>query len=254
MSADVSADAASPYYPARMGLEPLPPEAWLLPQPGDGALLRLRAQLIEAHGPEVIAALPEADAAVAELMDELRRRGYAIAQTAGGPTSLEALGRAVAEDICVLTEKGGGFRLTAGVLCFPNRWRLCEKIGGSVLDVHGPVPDYAEHLSIGVDRFLARLKPARAYLRRNWGLSSSSALFLPAPTPPVDPRHDADIFFRREDQSFFKLPNTGAVIFAIRTAVTPWADMPELIRAEILAMIDALHPAWLDYKSIKPVS
>ena len=135
----VSAET-SPYYPARMGLEPLPAEAWLRPQPGDEALLRLHAQLIADHGSDVVAALPDSETAVAELTDVLRQRGHKITDATD---AVAALGRAVAEDLCILSEKDGGYRLTAGALCFPNRWRLTEKIGGSVLAVHGPVPDYA---------------------------------------------------------------------------------------------------------------
>ena len=242
---------ASALHPARMGLEPLPLEDWLRPQPGDEALLAERARLIAAHASDVLAALPEADAAVAELALLLKRRGIEIAASNGAVPTLAALGHAVAEDLCILTAADGGYRLTAGVLCFPNRWRLSEKIGGDVLAVHGPVPDYAGELAQAVDRFLARLKPERAYLRRNWGLSSSSDLFLPDPTPALDPRNDGPpMFLRREDQSFLKLPATGAVIFGIRTRVTPWSETPADLRADILGVIAELDGPWLDYKSI----
>jgi dimethylamine monooxygenase subunit A len=117
--------------------------------------------------------------------------------------------------------------------------------------VHGPVPDYAAQLAANVDRFLARLKPERAYIRSNWGLARVPDLFLPEPTPPVDPRSDTEIFFRREDQSFLKLPETGAVIFAIRTTVQPWMETPEDQRTDILKTIDGLTPGWLTYKSIR---
>ena len=36
---------------------------------------------------------------------------------------------------------------TAGVLCFPSRWRLMEKIGKPLSAVHGPVPLYADRLA-----------------------------------------------------------------------------------------------------------
>ena len=68
----------------------------------------------------------------------------------------------------------------------------------------------------------------------------------------VDPGKDTDFFLRREDQSFLKLPDTGAVIFAIRTTVTPWRDVPPDMRAGILKTIGGLSPAWLAYKSIAP--
>ncbi len=244
-------------HPTRVGLEPLPLADWLKPQDGDPALLAERARLIAAHCADVVAALPEAESAVAELAALLRERGIGIEHANTALATLTALGRVLAEDICVLTPaEDGSYRLTAGILCFPNRWRLADKVGGSVLAVHGPVPDYAGHMSDGVDRFLARLKLERAYVRHNWGLSSSPDLFLPEPTPALnpflDPRAGGPIFLRRETQSFLKLPETGAVIFAIRTAVTPWDKTPADLRAEILATADGLSPAWLKYKAILP--
>ena len=140
-------------HPARMGLVPLPFGDWLKPQAGDAALLAERTRLIARQRADVMAALPESAAAVAELGSLLRARGFAIDDT------LAAMACNIAEDLCILTAAEDGYRLTAGVLCFPNRWKLAEKLGGSVLAVHGPVPDYAAQLSASVDRFLARLKP-----------------------------------------------------------------------------------------------
>jgi len=242
----------SALHPARMGLEPLPREAWLRPQAGDAALLAERARLIAAHGADVLAAMPDAEAAIAELAALLTQRGIETASGDGGLFTLAAVGRAIAEDLCILTPAAdGSYNLTAGVLCFPNRWRLRDKIGGTVLAVHGPVPEYAGELSTAVDRFLTRLKPERSYLRRNWGLASSPDLYLPEPTPPVDPRSDdRAMYLRCEDQSFLKLPETGAVIFSIRTTVTPWRDTPADLRTEILGVIADLNHPWLTYKSI----
>ena len=242
----------SALHPARMGLEPLPLAAWLKPAAGDDVLLAERTRLIAAHAPDVIAAQPEAYAAIAELTALLEGRGFKLASTASPLATLAEIGRALAEDLCILIEPGdGGYRLTAGILCFPNRWRLNEKIGGNVLAVHGPVPDYHDQLSEAVDRFLARLKPERAYMRRNWGLASSPDLYLPEPIPAVDPNATAGVHLRREDQGFLKLSKTSAVIFSIRTTVTPWSETPGELRADILKTIAGLSPAWLGYKSIR---
>ena len=236
---------SDPLHPSRMGLEPLALEDWLKPQAGDDALLAERARLIATHPADVLAALPEADAAVEELA-----RLMEVETAEGTLPTLANLGRAVAEDLCILTASPDGYRLTAGVLCFPNRWRLAEKIGGNVLKVHGPVPDYAASLSAGVDRFMARLRPDRAFVRSNWGLVDRADLFVPEPTPAVDPRGAANFYFRREDQSFRKLPASEAVIFSIRTRMTTWDTVPEDRRAAILATIDGLNEPWLRYKSI----
>jgi hypothetical protein len=234
-----------PLHPSRMGLEPLALEAWLKPRPGDDAFLAERTRLIADHAAEVLAALPEADAAVAELAAILN-----VETGSDTRATLAHLGRTIAEDLCILTPAPDGYRLTAGVLCFPNRWKLLEKIGTNVLAVHGPVPDYAADLSAGVDRFLERLRPERTFMRSNWGLVDRPDLFVPEPTPAVNPRGAPDFFLRREDQSFRKLPESGAVIFSIRTTTTPWSAVPAENRTAILAAIDELDAPWLGYKSI----
>ncbi len=243
--------ATSRLHPTRVGLEPLPLTDWLRPRTGDEALLVERVRLIAAHARDVVIALPEAQSAVAELAALLRSHGMRIEEAREAVLTLTAIGRAVAEDLCILTPTVDvPYRLTAGVLCFPNRWRLADKIGGSVLAAHGPVPEYAGHMSDGVDHFLSRLKLERAYRRRNWGLTNSPDLFLPVPTPALDPEAAGPVYLREEEQSFLKLPETGAIIFAIRTTVTPWAETPADLRAEILATTDGLSPEWLAYKSI----
>jgi hypothetical protein len=146
---------------------------------------------------------------------------------------------------------GTHYLLAAAVVCFPNRWKLADKVGRPLLAVHEPVPDYAETLSDQVDFFLHRLRPMRCFQRSNWGLASSEELHLPAPIAPVDPEHTRDFCVRREDQSFVKLPNSSAVIFTIRTTVTPWAHLPDADRAAILDQTARLSAAWRDYKSIR---
>ncbi len=211
----------------------------------------------------MIAALPEAEQAVTELTGLLRARHLEIAKCADSILTLSAIGRTVAEDLCILTKaRGDAYRLTAGILCFPNRWRLVEKIGGDMLAVHGPVPEYAGHMSDGIDRFLARLRPQRPFIRSNWGLASSPELYLPYPSAPVDFRQTptptfldtARVFLRQEEQSFLKLTETDAVIFSIRTTVTPWDDVPENVRAGIGETVAGLGWDWRDYKSIRTLN
>lgn len=236
--------------PLRIGLGPLEMDAWLAPRPGDAALLAERRALATEKSGEVLAALPEGDAPVAELAAVLRGRGFAIPDTGTLPM-LAAMAGALAEDLLVLLAAGETYRLVAGVLCYPNRWRLTEKIGKGLAAIHGPVPDYATALAAPVDRFLARLRPGRAYARANWGLASSPALHLPHPVAPVDPAADGAFYLRREEQGFVKLPATEAVVFSIRTVVTPWAEVPAQNQAAIRDVAGLLSPEWRDYKSLK---
>jgi len=234
-------------HPATVGLSPAALGDWLKPRPGDAAVLKLRAELIATTPEAVLARLPAAEPGVAELAAVLSARdGFLVAGDA-----LAALGRRYAEDLCLLVPDGTQHVLAAAVLCFPNRWRLADKIGRPLLAVHGPVPDYAERLSQQVDFFLSRLRPGRCFVRANWGLVSTPALHLPDPVAAVNPLRDEHVYVRREEQSFVKLPASGAVVFAIRTSVTPWAEVPADDRAAILAQTQSLSPAWLKYKSIQ---
>jgi len=247
--ADPSSDAAA-FNPLRMGLEPRDLDEWLKPRAGDTTVLAERAALIAQKPADVIAVSPESHHALVELAALLAQRGVEGVPSSGDAFTLAAVGRALAEDICVLTARNGAYHLTAAVLCFPNRWRLADKIGRGLLDIHGPVPDYPEALASAVDRFLERLRPMRFYMRENWGVASQPDRHLPNPIPPVDLAGAPPFFARTEEQGFLKLPETGAVIFSIRTIIVPWVEAPESRRAGIMAAAGSLSAPWLAYKSI----
>jgi hypothetical protein len=226
----------------------LDPADWLKPAPGDAALLAERARIIAAHEADVIGFLPVAEAAVRELASLLAGQGICVDTRETPARILKAIALQKAEDLLILTDPPR-FTLGAAILCFPNRWRLADKLGHRVMTIHDPVPDYADDMGAQVDRFLERLRPGRGFVRTGWGLASSPELFLPAPIAPVIPGR-GDHVLREELQSFLKLPETGAVVFSIRTRITPWSRVPEDRRAAITAAMAELSPAWKAYKSI----
>ncbi len=114
--------------------------------------------------------------------------------------------------------------LAAGTLCFPNRWRLSDKIGLPMLGIHTPVPRYGEEVGAPTNSLLNRLTPDRPVWRMNWGIADNPALHQP--TGHFDPNAGsrvldigADVVLRIERQTLIRLPNTGAVVFGIRTIV-----------------------------------
>ncbi|MBL8643145.1 MAG: DUF3445 domain-containing protein [Rhodospirillaceae bacterium] len=237
-------------HPTTISMQNAPMAAWLERAPADAETLALRARLISDVPGVVLGLLPQGEAATLELGCILAARDGLTPPTTARD-ALMLVGRNYVEDICILTKDGSGpYLLTAGVICFPNRWRLSEKLGKPMLAVHDPVPEYAEKLGAQVDFFLDRLRPGRCFKRANWGLASAPTLHLPDPIPPVNTKADADFYFRHEGQSFVKLPDTGAVIFSIRTTITPWRDVPEGDRTAVLALVQSIGPDWLRYKSI----
>ena len=63
---------------------------------------------------------------------------------------LERAALRVEEDLCVLVD---GI-LVGGCVCFPSHWRLCEKVGHPVDEIHGRVPGYAKGSQADAQRLL----------------------------------------------------------------------------------------------------
>ena len=187
-------------YRMTMGLMALKPADWIEIDSRYTPEIALRKSLLEERRCEVLAALSGSEAACREVLDQLagflperfpdrfeRVASELVNRVSGDrwtvegnvPDPLGIAGQLVQEDLCILQEVEGELRLTAGVLCFPNRWRLADKLGRPMLAIHEPVPSYAERLGKPVDRFIGMLAPDRPVWRLNWSLTSDPALFQP---------------------------------------------------------------------------
>lgn len=246
------------------GLWPLDPAAWTEVDDRFADQMAYRDRLI-AERPDLVA-LAEACAApaIAELfallVDHLaglpgyaraagrleRPDGVAVPDTPG----IAALGRLCQEDWLILQTggPGGEYLLTAGNLCFPAGWNLPDKIGRPLTAVHDPVPDYAAELAPRVNRIFAAIHPDRPLQRLNWSIAKTAELHCPVPRG----QHLAaeGHFLRVERQTLRRLPQTGAVVFGIKTYVTPEADLDPADRATMWARAHALSPAMKVYKRI----
>jgi hypothetical protein len=238
-----------------------------------------RRLLATMHG-DVFAATPVSDAARGEALDLIAgalvlhhpdwfsRDGGVVRNHLTGETwdpgaldPLEVAGRLVQEDLCLIQHGEDGPVFTAGVLCFPSRWRLLDKIGKPLLAVHGPVPLYAERLGRAVDRFMRNLKPGHIASRLNWSLLDDPALFQPDGKWRVDGGSDVTavnagrlVFLRVERQTLRRLPVSGAVLFGIRVHVYPLDRLIDQAdrAADLAAAVRALPAAVQHYKSLLP--
>jgi hypothetical protein len=172
---------------------------------------------------------------------------------------LELAGRLVQEDLCLIEASPDGPRLTAAVLCFPSRWRLHEKLGRPLAEVHGKVPFYGDRLARPVDRFMVNVKAGHIAARVNWSVMADPTLFQP--TGKWRTAHDATIteqnagerlFLRVERQTLRRLPVSGAVLFGIRVHVYPLAQAvtkPDVAGC-LAAAVRALPVEMTHYKSL----
>lgn len=271
-------------YRMSMGLQALKPEDWIETGPDRSEQLAERRRLLDERRDEVLAVLPAAEASCRELLsrlaDFLPRRFPDLYQRDGArlicretgaswdlgqeaPPPLEIAGRLVQEDFCLLqsdpARDAGAYRLTAAVLCFPARWRLADKLDRPMLDIHAPVPGYAETLARPVDRFLTLLKPDKPVWRANWSLLDDPALFQPTGhgRGTRDAAITADnaggrVFLRCERQTLCRLPESGAVVFGIRTHQRPLSSLaarPEAA-ARLAGLLRSAPPDLARYKSL----
>lgn len=212
-----------------MGVRPLDLDDWLVFDDDSPAELALKAELLAARPSEVFLAEPGSEAAGAEVLDLVTAWCGAHGHPATAPPPdpgrhpLDAAGRLVPEDLCVLEERDGRAVLTAASVCFPSHWRIGEKLGRSVAAIHAPVHHYAAELETKVDTFLRRLTPERPVVRRNVSVHDHADLFRPEPPETYDGFLGAvdDLWLRSERQTLLRLPATGAILFTIKTQQCP---------------------------------
>jgi dimethylamine monooxygenase subunit A len=273
---------AGPYRMA-MGLFSVPDKEWFELDERYIPEMSERRRLLATHHADVFAALPQSDRARAETLAEVagslaahRPQWFAedgsllhnrlLRETwdrrALPCDPLELAGRLVQEDLCVVQGSDAGPVLTAAVLCFPSRWRLAEKIGQPLSEVHGPVPFYRERLSRPVDNFMRHLQPGHIAGRLNWSVLDDATLFQPSGKWRDEPNRSvtADnageaLSLRVERQTLRRLPQTAAILFGIRVHVYPLkaAITTQGSAARLAEAIRALPESTSLYKSFPSI-
>lgn len=271
--------AAGPFRMA-MGLTSCPADELVELDERYPAEMDERRDLLATRHHDVFAATPGSEAARAEALDLVAallprrhpdwfvREGRVLHNRLTGETwdlaspvhdPLELAGRLVQEDLCIIDASGAAPVLAAAVLCAPTSWRLREKIGLPLAEVHGPVPMYADRLSAAVDRFMRALKPGRVAERRNWGMTDDPALFQQwgkhrtAIEAGITAENAPDrLFLRMERQTLARLPASGAVLFVIRVHCYPLRRVLGVpgAAAELAASLRAMPEAMTAYKSL----
>ncbi len=270
-------------YRMQMGLIARPPDELVQIDERYPAEMAERRHLLAARRDEVFGAEPGSEAARAEMLELLAdllprrhpewfaREGAMLHNRLTGESwnveqperdPLEIAGLLVQEDFCLLRMSDAGPILTAAVLCFPTRWRLHEKLGHPLAEIHGPVPQYAERLARPVDRLISTLKEGRMVERVNWTANDDPNLFQPGGkhfrrelNPNVTAENAGEtLYLRVERQTLSLLPKSGAVVFGIGVHVYPMARIAadKHIAANFAAAIRALPDDVRGYKSLAP--
>lgn len=218
----------------QMGLRATSLDRWLPVDSLTPGELRHRGELLDTHAGLVMVDAGW-EAAVDELLGMMERhlgRGVGTA----GSRGLDAAARAVPDDILLMANVGDGWRLVGGALVFPNQWTLAEKMGGTLGEIHAPVDGYAEILADRVDRFFDRFTPDRLVWRRNWFFHDTDEFFQPERMTSrrfADADRAAELFVRSEWQTLRRLPETGVIVFTVKTQIAPIGELAA--RADVAA-------------------
>ena len=221
----------------RLGVRELDLRDWIELGPDADAAIAAKPRLNAEHASTVFAALEgvegEAQQVADALIEHLRHRWpdrYAGAVLDPALHPLDAAARHVPEDLVLMVERDGRLVFGVGSVCFPNRWDLRSKIGLPLADVHAPVALLNEQLHAPIERFFERLTPERSYWRLGWGVLDTADWFTPtdgtAAPRPTDPE-PCGLFLRVERETLRRFPVSNAVLFTIRTYVTPIPSVGE---------------------------
>lgn len=125
----------------------------------------------------------------------------------------------IGEDLVVLSREDGEWKIVAGAVLFPSRWKLSEKIGKGMDAVHAPVPGFASALAPFMTATFDKISADRAVWRKNWSLHSTSDLHQP--TSIHAPANPEDYWWRTERQTLTRSRTGDFLYFTIRNRAEP---------------------------------
>jgi hypothetical protein len=168
------------------------------------------------------------------------------------------------EDIVLLDQREQLYG-DAGVVTFAADWSFGFDVGMSFLEIHGPVPRIREEGVITrANEFLKRLQPHQPYRRTNWTLTIGRRLDVSTETYPewgpdreLVQRVDDEtlgrlVHLRVEVQHLVRLPDSGAIMFLIRTYMVPLETLAtvEPWRVRTAKVLAELPEDIADYKGV----
>ncbi|MEC7763462.1 MAG: DUF3445 domain-containing protein [Pseudomonadota bacterium] len=209
------------------GTRPLAPGDWLRRDERFATQMALRDDLIANRRAAVIDLRPEAreaaDELLARVMDEVGTGGDSYARPDGVTVPLDradplaTLGRLCQEDFAIMLAGEAEHWLAGGVICFPSRWTLAQKMGRPLTAIHTPVPQYDDGIARRVQRLFDGVRVEQPIVRWNHIPYLVDELHNPQPEFTVVGPEVPRPFLRRERQVLVRLPETRAVVFSIHT-------------------------------------
>ncbi|KAK6465653.1 hypothetical protein DFJ63DRAFT_333071 [Scheffersomyces coipomensis] len=187
---------------------------------------------------------------------------------------LEYLVKNIEEDVIILLkdptrehEKDGSeYFFKAGIFAFAAGFDPADRFNKPLSYVHHPIPGYEEKLKLSMNRGFNRLAPGQFITRNNFSIQSHDLFyvddrnkghnrpvdFVPTPLKVDDLDFDNQVHYRSERQCLTKLPESGAIIFTIRTYLLPLSQVKHEsteVRERLIGAIKGLPEDIAKYKN-----
>lgn len=157
------------------------------------------------------------------------------------------LSQTIEEDFIILMKDpskhdeidGDEYYFKAGIFAFAAGFNPQDRFDKPLSFIHHPIPNYESKLKLSMNKFFTRLAPNQFVTRSNFSVQTHSQFFvddsnkghnLPEgfvqkPLDRKDLDFDNQVHYRSERQVLTKLPQTGAIVFSIRTYLTPMVTL-----------------------------
>lgn len=163
---------------------------------------------------------------------------------------------------------GTEYYFKAGVFAFAAGFNPRDRFDTPLSFIHHPIPGYEAKLKMSMNRFFDKLQPHRFVTRANFSVQTHGKYYvddsnkghnLPddveqKPIAYEDLDFENGVHYRSERQTLTKLPKSGAVVFTIRTYLTPMAELknePLEVRERLAGAIKLLPEDIAKYKRSK---
>lgn len=156
----------------------------------------------------------------------------------------------IGEDLVVLAREENEWKIVAGAVLFPSRWKLSEKIGKGMDAVHTPVPGFAEALAPYMTATFDKITADRPVWRKNWSLHSTADLHQP--TSIHAPATPENYWWRTERQTLTRAACGEFLYFTIRNRAEPlsWIKESPESAALFAQTLESLLPETIEYKGL----
>jgi hypothetical protein len=166
------------------------------------------------------------------------------------PDILLKLSAVIGEDLVVLAREDSEWKIVAGAVLFPSRWKLSEKIGKGMDAVHTPVPGFAEALAPYMTATFDKITADRPVWRKNWSLHSTEDLHQP--TSIHEAATPENYWWRTERQTLTRAACGEFLYFTIRNRAEPlkWIKEDPQSATFFAETLESLRPETIEYKGL----